>query len=406
MTHHKKHPQDSATIEPIMQYSRRSFLQTAVGAAAFASTYSFAQQDISIPKKPVTVQVCKRYHYPTVRQTMSSMFDELGDVRSLVKNKFVTIKLNLVNTSKKTVGGIPVELCVTTHPTVAMAVGSLFVEYGAKKVTFCDQLPFEEIGYPSFSGYGFDEDECNQEMNGRVAFVNTRNLGSYKSYDMVKVPHNPFLTTAWEVNKTYTESDVLISIGKLKNHVSGGVTLGMKNLFGVPPSSLYGDDLENEPDENATGYRGGTMHNCDKQPLTSSTTFTGQSREGEHGYNVPRFIVDLNNAFPIDLVVVDGISTIHSAEGWWLGSMVNVTSPGLLIAGRNPVCTDAAGAAIMGFDPDADDFEQPFSNGSNYLALARKIGLGENRLSEIEVGGIGLEKARFNFQPTYQRPRS
>lgn len=406
MSHHKKHPKEVPTIEPIMRYSRRSFLRTTAAAAAFVSTYSFAQQDVSIPKKPVTVQVCKRYHYPQVRQTIANMFDELGDVRSLVKNKFVTAKLNLVNTSKKTVGGVPVELCVTTHPTIALAVGSLLVEYGAKKVTFCDQLPFEETGYPSFAGYGYDENEFNQEMDGKVAFVNTRNLGSYKSYDLVKVPHNPFLAKAWEVNKTYTERDVFISIGKLKSHVSGGVTMGMKNLFGVPPSSLYGDDLEGEPDEGATGYRSGTMHNCDKKPLTSVSSFTGQSRDGEHGYNVPRFIVDLNNAFPVDLVVVDAISTIHSAEGWWLGSMVNVTSPGLLIAGRNPVCTDAASAAIMGYDPDAGDFEQPFANGSNYLALARKIGLGENRLSELEIGGIGLEKARFNFQPTYQRPRT
>lgn len=400
---HNRH-HETPTIEPIMRYSRRAFLQTT--AAALAASYSFAQQDVTIPKKPVTVQLCKRYDYPMVRQTLASMFDELGDVRGLVKNKFITAKLNLVNTSKKSVGGVPVELCVTTHPHVALAVGSLLVEYGAKKVTFCDQLPFEEIGHEAFAGYGYDYDTFRQTMDGKVDFVNTRNLGTYKQYSMVKVPHHPFLANAWEVNKTFTERDVLISLGKLKSHVSGGVTMGMKNLFGVPPSSLYGDDLDKEPDENAIGYRGGTMHNCDKQPLTSVTTFTGNSKEGEHGYNVPRFIVDLNNAFPIDLVVVDGISTIHSAEGWWLGSMVNVTSPGLLIAGRNPVCTDAAAAAMMGFNPDAADFEQPFANGTNYLALARKIGLGENRLPELEIGGIGLEKARFNYQPTYQRPRS
>jgi uncharacterized protein (DUF362 family) len=125
--------------------------------------------------------------------------------------------------------------------------------------------------------------------------------------------------------------------------------------------------------------------------------------EGDHGHNVPRFIVDLAAAFPIDLVVIDGISTIQTAEGWWNGSMVSVTRPGLLIAGRNPVCTDAVAAAVMGFNPDAADRTFPFVNGTNHLALARRKGLGENRVDRLEVAGVGLEAARFEFHPTYQR---
>jgi hypothetical protein len=35
--------------------------------------------------------------------------------------------------------------------------------------------------------------------------------------------------------------------------------------------------------------------------------------------------------------------------------------------------------------------------------MARRKGLGENRISELEIGGIGLEKARFEYMPTYQR---
>jgi uncharacterized protein (DUF362 family) len=83
--------------------------------------------------------------------------------------------------------------------------------------------------------------------------------------------------------------------------------------------------------------------------------------------------------------------------------MVSVCSPGLLIAGRNAVCADAVATAIMGFNPNAPDRTHPFANGTNYLAMARKKGLGENRISELEVGGIGLEKARFEYLPTYQR---
>jgi uncharacterized protein (DUF362 family) len=324
--------------------------------------------DSSDSARAVTcISRCKRYDYPLVRENLARMFDQLGDVRQLVKNRFVTVKVNLVNAPDHEVGGVPLYMTVTVHPNVAMALGSLLVEYGAKQVTYCDQLPLRIDDREAFSLYGFDIPEMQRQMDGRARFANTRNKGSFKDYALVKVPGGGFLASAWEVNRTYTDCDVLISLGKMKSHVSGGVTLGMKNLFGVPPSSMYGDDLKDHPDEDAAGYRGATMHDCTKKPLTSVETYKGTSSEGDHGYNVPHFIVDLNAAFPIDLTVIDGISTIRSGEGWWIGSSVDLCSPGLLIAGRNPVCTDSVGTACMGFDPEVPDRVQPFINGTNYL---------------------------------------
>jgi len=347
--------------------------------------------------------LCKRYEFQEVRLVLGRMLDQLGDVRRLVRRRHVTVKTNLVNTSDADLCGVPLWLTVTTHPAVAMALGSLLVEYGARTVTFCDQLPFRLPDESAFAGYGFKLNKFNQAMDGRARLENTRNRGRYRDYAWVKVPGGGELASAWEVNQAYVNTDVLVSLAKLKSHVSGGITGGMKNLFGVPPSSLYGDDLKEQPDEEAVGYRTATMHNCERRPLTSAASFTGRSVKGDHGYNVPHFIVDLAAAFPLQLVVIDGISTIQTAEGWWLGSMVSVTRPGLLIAGQNPVCTDAVAAAVMGFDPDAADRTFPFVNGSNYLALARRRGLGENRINHLEIGGVGLDAARFEFQPTYQR---
>jgi uncharacterized protein (DUF362 family) len=347
--------------------------------------------------------LCKRYEFASVKRTLSHLFDQLGDVRRLVKRKHVTVKTNLVNTSAEDLSGIPLWLTVTVHPVVARALGSLLVEYGARQVVFCDQLPFRSLGEDAFEGYGFRITEFNDALQGRARFQNTRNRGAYRDYALVKVPGECELATAWEVNRTYVDTDVLVSLTKLKSHVSGGITGGMKNLFGVPPSSLYGDDLKDEPDENAVDYRTKSMHNCSRPPFTSVSTFNGKSLAGDHGFNVPRFVVDLNAAFPVQLVVVDGISAIQSAEGWWIGSTVSVTRPGLLLAGRNPVCTDAVSAAVMGFNPDAPDRHWPFVNGTNYLALARRKGLGENRLSELEITGLKLEDARFEYQPTFRR---
>jgi uncharacterized protein (DUF362 family) len=334
------------------------------------------------------------------------MLDDCGDVRRLVRRKHVTVKTNLVNSSEEDLAGVPLWLTVTVHPVVAQALGSLLVEYGARRVVFCDQLPFRSPDTEAFAGYGFDLERFNARMDGRARFINTRNRGAYRDYALVKVPNVGEVATAWEVHRGYVDTDVLVSLTKLKSHVSGGITGGLKNLFGIPPSSLYGDDLGDNPDESAVGYRGATMHACTRAPLTSMKTFTGRTVEGDHGYNVPRFIVDLAAAFPIDLVVIDGISTIQSAEGWWNGSMSTVTRPGLLIAGRNPVCSDAVAAAVMGFDPEAPERRLPFVNGSNHLALARQRGLGENQLKDLEVVGVELEEARFHFHPTYQRTRS
>jgi uncharacterized protein (DUF362 family) len=386
--------------------TRRDFLKHAVVAAAAlpaVRTPALAAAAPRAPRAVTAIGLCKRHEFAAVRRALAGIFDELGDVRRLVKNKHVTVKTNLVNTSGEDVAGVPLWLTVTVHPAVAQALGSLLVDYGARQVVFCDQLPFRSLEPDAFAGYGFKLSDFNRVMKGRARFENTRNRGRHSSYALVKVPGGGELAGAWEVNRAYVDTDVLVSLAKLKSHVSGGVTGGMKNLFGIPPSSLYGDDLDKEPDENAVGYRNKAMHNCTHRPLTSMSAFTGKSVEGDHGFNVPRFIVDLAAAFPIDLVVIDGISAIQTAEGWWNGSMVSVTRPGLLLAGRNAVCTDAVAASVMGFEPDAPDRTWPFVNGTNYLALARRKGLGENRISEIEVVGANLATARFEYQPTYRR---
>lgn len=392
--------------------TRRDFLKCSAAALALPAVIAdrlagAAERTLRpAPRALTNIGLCKGYQFTEVRRVLARLFDELGDVQRLVRRKHVTVKTNLVNTSGEDLAGVPLWLTVTVHPTVAMALGNVLVTYGAKSVSFCDQLPFRAPNPEAYAGYGFRLGEFNQAMEGRARFENTRNLGRHKSYALVKVPGGGDLASAWEVNRSYVDTDVIVSLTKLKSHVSNGISGCMKNLFGVPPSSLYGDDLQSHPDESAIGYRNNVMHSCSRRPFTSVSTFTGKSVEGDHGYNVPRFVVDLAAALPIDLAVIDAISTIQTAEGWWNGSMVSLTRPGLLIAGRNPVCTDAVAAAVMGFNPDTPDRTWPFANGTNHLALARRRGLGENRLSELEVTGLSIEAARFEFQPTYRRSNS
>lgn len=412
-------PRGRAPLCPGRRLTRRDFLRSAVAATATTTATvgaaSLAGVPVSpsfpaaspasvrpVPRAATALGLCRRYDYREVRRALGRMLDQLEGPRAWVRRRRVVIKVNLVNSSEADLFGVPLALAVTVHPVVAMALGSLLVQAGAREVVFCDQLPFRVPDEEAFAGYGFRLADFNQAMDGRARFENTRHLGRHRDYATVRVPDGE-LATAWEVNRTYVDTDVLVSLTKLKSHVSGGITGGMKNLFGLPPSSLYGDDLADHPDEQAVGYRTDTMHNCSRRPRTSVDAFTGRSVAGDHGHNVPRFIVDLAAAFPIALTVIDGISTAQTAEGWWLGSMVTLTRPGLLVAGHNPVCTDAVAAAVMGFDPAAPDRTWPFVNGSNHLALARQRGLGENRLPELPVVGVPLARARFPFEPTFRR---
>jgi hypothetical protein len=82
---------------------------------------------------------------------------------------------------------------------------------------------------------------------------------------------------------------------------------------------------------------------------------------------VPRHTIDSPGIRPIDLTIIDGIETISGGEGPWVRGIA-LQSPGVLLAGRNPVCTDAIVTAVMGYDPKAAAGSGPFP-GDNHLAM-------------------------------------
>jgi uncharacterized protein (DUF362 family) len=74
-------------------------------------------------------------------------------------------------------------------------------------------------------------------------------------------------------------------------------------------------------------------------------------------------------------------------------------SPGVIIVGRNPVCVDAVGMAVMSYDPKADRGNSPFIRGDNSLKLAQAAGIGSADLDKIEVVGVSIPAAKINFGP-------
>ncbi|MCX5682799.1 MAG: DUF362 domain-containing protein, partial [Planctomycetota bacterium] len=123
---------------------------------------------------------------------------------------------------------------------------------------------------------------------------------------------------------------------------------------------------------------------------------TKDNEPDDQGIRIPRIVTDCCGARPIHLAVIDGITTVSGGEGRWFDTMKFV-QPGVLIAGLNPVSSDAVGTAVMGFDPRAPRATEPFGNCENHLLLAEQTGLGTADLREIEVLGLPIAKARCPF---------
>ena len=79
------------------------------------------------------------------------------------------------------------------------------------------------------------------------------------------------------------------------------------------------------------------------------------------GYRVPHIVADLLAARPIDLAIVDGVESIAGGEGPWIRG-VKVVKPGVLMAGLNPVCTDAVALRSWDTIPSQRRGAAPFEN--------------------------------------------
>jgi uncharacterized protein (DUF362 family) len=170
----------------------------------------------------------------------------------------------------------------------------------------------------------------------------------------------------------------------------------MKNLFGLTPNSLYGDQAGNE---DATAGRG-PLHNPTEFPNVRLPGLKERISSTDPTWRVPRIVVDICAARPIHLAVIDGITSMSGGEGPWCkeAAELKFTDPGVLITGLNPVSTDAVATAVMGYDnPRAIRGEKPFAFCDNHLLMAEQVGLGSADLSQIDVRGEPISKVRYPY---------
>jgi uncharacterized protein (DUF362 family) len=383
-------------------YSRRNFIQhglvlaAGVPLASLCGRHQLLAAETAVRSQrsaaKVAIAACRSYG-PEVRPALEKCFDLLGGVGTLVKDKTVTVKLNLTGNSVKPLLGRPIGETYVTHYATAMALGSLLFGAGARRVRFVESTQSRNGLESTLAEMSWDVAALT--ALGKVEFENTRNLGQGRKYSHLGVPGSGYMFSAFDLNHAYEDTDVLVSLAKLKNHLSAGVTLSMKNLFGLPPNSLYGTEAGNE---NATGPRF-PMHDPKGYETLKMPGLKEGTLPSDPSRRVPRITVDVCAARPIHLAIIDGITAMSGGEGPWSGeSRLKVTTPGVLIAGLNPVSTDAVATAVMGYpNPRAPRGVKPFEDCDNHLLLAEQAGLGIADLARIDVRGMPIEKARYPY---------
>jgi len=174
-----------------------------------------------------------------------------------------------------------------------------------------------------------------------VEFIDA-NKPPFKVYD---VPGGGMMFSRYILNSCFADADAVVSVAKMKNHAFMGVTLCLKNLFGLCPMP---------PPNRPRNY----FHHIIRL-----------------SYTLP----DLGLITQPCLNIVDGL--VGQARREWGGEGRICDA---LIAGDHVIATDACGAWLMGHDPASDWPTPPFRRDRSALKVAAEGGFGAVNLDEID----------------------
>lgn len=356
------------------------------------------------PAEPVSVAKVRTYDEDLTTQ-FRKMFDQIGGIDNQVKGKTVGIKVNL--TGGGPFPGLTVGDTHWVHPRVVGSVVAAFGALGAKRIRILEGAESHKRGYKLedklLSG-GWDVSGIRNAAP-LVEFEDTDAPGQAKQFSLLKVQSKPYVFPAFQMNHSYEDCDFFVSLGKMKNHEEMGLTICIKNLFGTTPLGVYHDR------EQVFHY--GYAQAPGGAPVELDPTSTRYE-----GWRLPRVLVDILSARPVDLAIADGITAMVGGEGpWVLGS--KPCRPGILVVGKNCVNTDTVAAACMGYNPRAGRHEapyrvyknpkdhpldqlhpgdEPFQYADNMMILAEEAGLGSADLNKIDVRGVPIKEAMFEYE--------
>jgi uncharacterized protein (DUF362 family) len=326
------------------------------------------------------------------------MFDELGGLGRLVKGKTVALKVNVIGVRWQRLDGAKMEDTFWSHPRMIGATVHFLGLAGARRIRVLEGAwssaePLEEL---MLSQNWRPQDILNAAPN--VEFENTNYLGTGKKYSRFMVPGGGLIYPGYDLNHSYEDCDVFISLAKLKEHAAAGFTMSMKNVYGATPPTIYGTGAGvDEPSIRPHGSRG-LFHSAFRLPSKSAPQQKDMTLPTEPGYRLPRIVAEICSARPVHLAIIEGIHAATGAETNYGGSRPQAAvQPGVLIAGTNCVATDAVGLSAIGYNPMADRGTAPFATADNTLHLAEDLGVGVRDLSRNEIVGTPIKDVVFSY---------
>lgn len=238
------------------------------------------------------------------------------------------IKVNFISTKTYETG-------VTTDPLVVEALihkareafDQVFVVESDASMTNADKA-CEATGI---------KEVCNKNQ---VEFLNLRRE---KDRVTLRVPNGETLKEI-KVPRIVLESAV-INAAKLKTHKATGVSLGMKNMFGLLPE---------------------------------------KAKFKYHLRNISKVIVDINTVLKPKFTIIDGFYALEG-PGPTSGTPVKMN---LLIAGKDVVAVDATACRVMGIEP-AEIY---------HVRRAYEKGFGEMNEVKISIVGLRIDEVRRQFK--------
>lgn len=221
----------------------------------------------------------------------------IGRTPAWANGKSVLLKPNLVEPSREAPH-------INTHPLLVRAAAEVFRRWGAREVIVAEgQGHCRDTDYVlEQSGLGAVLDEAGlpfQDLNHDDLWTIPNALGR-TSMKQLTFP------------ETLRRVDLIVSMPKLKTHHWAGVTLSMKNLFGIMPGLVY-------------GWPKNVLHHA----------------------GIPESILDINATANPQLAILDGIVGMEG-DGPIMGTP---RQAGVVVIGGNLPAVDATASRLMGIDP-------------------------------------------------------
>jgi uncharacterized protein (DUF362 family) len=271
-----------------------------------------------------------------IYQTLRRITDPLErSWEKLERADRIVLKFNMMKPPDKILrfGGRRQEL---VDDAVCRAVLRILKERTKAEIVATDTNPY---GKDHLMGTDFNYSEMLKEFG--VGFVDS-NTPPFATYE---VDGGGLMFDRYTLSACFEGAEV-VSIAKMKNHLFMGLTLCMKNLFGLPPIT--------PPDGRVRTY----FH---------------------HFIRLSHLLPDLGMITNPCLNIIDALTGQWGREWGGEGRICDA-----LIAGDQVTATDACGAHLMGHDPASDWPEPPFRRDRNHLLVAAQRGFGTVDLNQID----------------------